>query len=92
MCLVATTQFTANVERFSGLNFCGFNPMKFSQENFCGGLYFNIIIQSLYIYKLIFTENLCGILENFESIAQQIFPPFVSRKITLSHESTYVAT
>ena len=25
---------TVNVERSTGLNFCGFNPMKFLQENF----------------------------------------------------------
>ena len=29
---------TVNVERFTGLNFHGFDPIKFLQQNFCGAL------------------------------------------------------
>ena len=29
---------TLNGERFAGLNFCGFHPIKFSWENFCDAL------------------------------------------------------
>ena len=51
LCIV---QYTINVERFAGLDFHGFIPMKFSQENFHSALHLNTWTIPLYeapIYK-----------------------------------------
>ena len=75
---------TTNKERFTALNFHGFYPMKFSQENFPGALCLkhlnNAIIWSL-------TRKSCqNALENYkkhEFLAQQIFPVYSIHKTNL---------
>ena len=62
---------TVNKERFAGLNFCGFHPMKFSQENFCSALYLQMTLYEACKYSW---ENFHGALENRRSLAQRIFP------------------
>ena len=39
---------TINVERFVGLDFCGFNPMEFSAKNFHGVLHLKYLKTPLY--------------------------------------------
>ena len=53
---------TVNGERFTGLNICGFSPMKF---------FTRIFLRYLGQQCVIF---FCGTLENHESSAQRIFP------------------
>ena len=67
-------QYTINVERFTGLNIHGFNPMKFSWEYFCCVLV--SIVYYLTIAKYLW-ENFRSTLknhENHESLAQRVFP------------------
>ena len=69
--------YTINGKTFTGLNFRGFHPMEFSQENFCSALRLkysnNAIIRSLNKYSW---WNFQGTLvkhENHESLAQRMF-------------------
>ena len=67
-------QFTVNGERFAGLNICGFSPMKFSQEYFCGALASSVYYLTIAKYSW---KNFCGTLkkcENHKRLAQQTFP------------------
>ena len=45
---VLYTNDTINVERFAGLNFCGFHPMKFFMENLLRCLTFKVLKQRHY--------------------------------------------
>ena len=36
---IVNVEYTINMDRFAGLNFHGFNTMKFLRENFCGALH-----------------------------------------------------
>ena len=65
---------TINVERFAGLNICGFSPMKFLQKYFHGAL-----VTSVYCLPIAKNSrgNFHGTLKNCKnckSLAQQIFP------------------
>ena len=51
------------MERFARLNSCGFHPMKFSWENFCGALLLNFLNNVIIRSSYIFTEKLCSTLE-----------------------------
>ena len=52
-----------NVERFVGLNICGFSPMKFSWKYFCSAL--DTSVHYLPIAKISW-GNFCGKLKNRE--------------------------
>ena len=60
--------YTVNVERFAGLNICGFSPLK---------IFVGILSQCLSQQCLLFKyswENFSGTLKHCESLAQSIFP------------------
>ena len=70
-CLVLSNIYTVDVERFTGLNICGFSPMKFFVEILRGAL-----ATSVYYLPVakISQKNFRGKLKNCKSLAQQIFP------------------
>ena len=60
---------TVNVERFAGLNICGFR--SFSREYFCGTLTSSVYYLTIAKH---WWENYLSTLKNCESLAQWIFP------------------
>ena len=62
---------TVNRERFTRLNICGFNLMKFSLEYFCGALASDVYYSTIAKYS---QENFHSTLKNRKCLAQWIFP------------------
>ena len=59
--------YTIKVERFTGLNICGFGPMKFSQESFRGPLACSVYYLTIAI-KVFMWGNFCCNLKTAKTV------------------------